>query len=204
MTLRRIALIETGIANIASVRAAFARLGAELVPATDGDAVRHAEHVILPGVGAFAAGIDALRARGLDAALTERIAAGRPTLTICLGLQLLADGSDESPGARGLGVVAGRATRFDSNLRVPQLGWNHVTPDPTGAAWLEAGFAYYANSFRLTSAPAGWDIALSDYGGPFVAAMRRGDVLACQFHPELSGPWGANLLSRWLDGAFPC
>lgn len=203
-TPRKVTLIETGVANIASVRAAFARLNAELVAAADADEILSAEHVILPGVGAFGAGMSALSARGFDAALAERIRANRATLTICLGLQLLAKSSDESPGVAGLGIFDLHVSRFPGHVRVPQLGWNEVAAAPGARTWLETGHAYFANSFRLTEAPDGWDVALSDHGGAFVAAVHRDRVLACQFHPELSGPWGANLLARWLDGSLSC
>ncbi len=200
---RRVTLIETGVANIASVRAAFERLGAHLEPARNADDVADAERVVLPGVGAFAAGMAHLREGGVDDALKRRIAAGRPTLTVCLGLQLLMASSEESPGVAGLGIIDAPVTRFKAPLRVPQLGWNRVTP-AGGADFLSPVYAYFANSYRLEAPPDGWEAALSDYGGPFVAALRRGEVLACQFHPELSGPWGAALLERWLEGGLAC
>jgi glutamine amidotransferase len=200
---RPVTLIETGVANIASVRAAFERLGARLEPARSAADVAEAERVVLPGVGAFAAGMAHLESAGLVDALKTRIQSGRPTLTVCLGLQLLMSSSEESPGARGLGVIDAPVTRFQAPLRVPQLGWNRVIP-AAGAAFLSPGYAYFANSYRLEQAPEGWEAATADYGGPFVAALRRGEVLACQFHPELSGPWGAALLQRWLEGGLSC
>ena len=104
---------------------------------------------------------------------------------------------DESPGVEGLGLIAPPATRFSGPIRVPQMGWNDLRPEP-GCRLLTPGAAYFANSYRLTAAPEGWSVAWSDHGGPFVAAMERGEVLACQCHPELSGAWGADLLGRWL------
>lgn len=198
-----VTMIETGVANVASVRAAFRRLKTELTPARDADAIRDAERVILPGVGAFGAGMAHLAQNGIGEALKARIEAGKPTLTICLGLQLLAESSEESPGVAGLGVLPLAVRRFTGPQRVPQLGWNEISPSPENP-WTTKGFAYFANSFRLTEAPPGWDVAWADYGGPFVAALRRGEVLACQFHPELSGAFGAELLQRWLEGGFRC
>lgn len=195
----RVYVVPTGVANSASVLAALRRLGAEPAVAVDGDAVRTAPHVVLPGVGAFAAAAAALAERGLGAALRERVAAGRSTLAICLGLQLLCSASEESPGVAGLGLVPDVVRRFPAHVRVPQLGWNDVAP-VDGAA-LPAGTAYFANSYRLERVPAGWQGACSDHGGPFVAALARGGVLACQFHPELSGAYGERLLRRWLAGA---
>jgi glutamine amidotransferase len=94
-------------------------------------------------------------------------------------------------------VVAGTIRRFHDRLIVPQLGWNRVRPEPDSRL-LEDGYAYYANSYRLEALPEGYTGALTDHGEPFIAAVERGAQLACQFHPELSGPWGQALLTRWL------
>ena len=99
---------------------------------------------------------------------------------------------------RGLGLLPARATRFSRGVRVPQLGWNLVRPRP-GCRLLQEGHAYFANSYKLDAVPDGWQGALAEHGGAFVAAVERGAVLACQFHPELSGAWGLALLRRWLD-----
>jgi imidazole glycerol phosphate synthase glutamine amidotransferase subunit len=139
-----------------------------------------------------------LRDLGLSGPLTERIGAGRPTLAICLGLQLLAAASEEDPDVAGLGVLSVTATRFPDTQRVPQLGWNTVVAQP-GCRLLTDGSAYFANSYRLESIPGGWHGALSNHGGRFVAAVERGAVLGCQFHPELSGGWGQRLIARWLE-----
>ncbi len=192
-------VVPTGTANMASVAAAFHRLGVELsLTRTPGD-VRSADQLVLPGVGAFGAAMGRIDERDWRRALVDRIEAGRPTLAICLGMQLLAEKSEESPGVPGLGVVPGSATRFSAEVTAPQLGWNEVVPEPS-ARFLNPGWAYFANSYRLTAAPDGWTTARTPYGGAFISAMERGDVLACQFHPELSGPWGAQLLGRWLIG----
>ena len=198
-------IVRTGAANLASVVAAFARLGCATEVSADPGAVAAAARVVLPGVGAFAPVARALRAAGLDRLLVERVAAGRPTLAICLGLQLLAAASEEGEGTPGLGVLPATVRRFPATVVVPQLGWNRVAAGP-GCRLLSDGAAYYANSYRLVEAPPGWAVASSDHGGEFVAAVERGAVLACQFHPELSGAWGAALLRRWLDGAevTPC
>jgi imidazole glycerol phosphate synthase glutamine amidotransferase subunit len=165
--------------------------------------VAAADRVVLPGVGTAAAAMDRLEADGLVEPLRERIADGRPTLAVCLGLQLLCDSSDENPDRRALGVVRGHVTRFEGGLRVPQLGWNRIVPQPE-CRLLKEGYVYFANSYRLEDAPEGWAAAMAEYGGPFVAAMERGAVLACQFHPELSGRFGLKLLSRWLGAAERC
>ncbi len=192
-------VVDTGVGNLASVLAAFARLGAAARASCDPDAIAAAPFVVLPGVGTFAAGMAALRRHGLDRALRARIAADRPLLAICLGLQLLGERSEESPGVDGLGVLAAKATRFAPPLRVPQLGWNEVTPEAGLLALPARAHFYFANSFHVQHAASDCHVATADYGGPFLAALARGALLACQFHPELSGQVGAALLRRWLD-----
>jgi imidazole glycerol phosphate synthase glutamine amidotransferase subunit len=189
-------VVPTGTANTASVIAAFNRLDAEPVLAVDSRAVEEAERVVLPGVGAFAPAIDRIDHLGMRDALTSRIEDGRPTLAICLGMQLLCASSEESPDAVGLGIVSETVTRFAADLRVPQLGWNMVEPE--GSTSVEPGWAYFANSYKVPRLPEDWVGATTDYGGSFVSVMERGAILACQFHPELSGAWGSNLLRRWL------
>jgi glutamine amidotransferase len=193
-----ILIVPTGTANTASVVAGLRRAGARAAFTSDPVAVRDAERIVLPGVGAFGAALAQLQRLGVLAALGERIRAGRPTLAVCLGLQLLAETSEESPGARGLGVLRAEVQRFPAGVRSPQMGWNRVEADE-GCRYLEPGHAYFANTYRLTDAPIDWAIARSSYGGPFVAALERRGVLACQFHPELSGAWGTRLLGRWLE-----
>ncbi len=219
---REVVLLRTGIANLASVSAAFERLGARVTVTSSPEVARAASHLVLPGVGAFGAGMAALREHGLDQVLRERAAADRPLAAVCLGLQLLCDASEESPGVAGLGIVPGTVRRFvapaGARLRIPQLGWNQVRVANASQAaaprFLADGYAYYANSFRLGEVareergalarddrPPDWSVAHSDYGGTFVGAMEKGSLLACQFHPELSGPWGQALLGRWLEVA---
>lgn len=194
----RVAVIRTGTANIASALAGLTRAGAHPELTSDPDVVRRADAAVLPGVGAFGAALTELRANGLDQAVIERVNAGRPLLSVCLGLQMLASASEESPGVAGLGVVPATVTRFRGDIRIPQLGWNRVVPTP-GARILTEGYAYFANSYKLDAIPEGWEGATAEHGGPFVAAIERGPVLACQFHPELSGTWGLALLRRWLE-----
>lgn len=203
-----VVIIRTCGANLASVSAAFERLGAVPRITEDASLVASAPLVVLPGVGAFGAAMDHLRGRGLHASLRDRIADNLPLLAICLGMQVLCESSDESPGAEGLGVVPGRITRFDSSVRVPQMGWNAISPTP-GASLLRSDSLYFANSFRLARVPDGWEGALTDHGGDFASALERGSLLACQFHPELSGAAGLALLGRWLSLAaakesLPC
>ena len=189
--------IPTGTANLASVLAAFRRLDVDLVPTESAEVVSTARRVVLPGVGTFGAAVARLEEIGVVEALRNRVSEGLPTLAVCVGMQLLAGSSDESPGSRGLGLVDSAITRFDDDLIVPQLAWSQVMPEPD-SRFVEPGWAYFANSYRLPEPPRGWVGSSAIYGKSFVAAMERGDVLACQFHPELSGVWGASLLQRWI------
>lgn len=198
MNAPEILVVPTGTANTASVLAALERVGARARTCDDPVVIERAPFVVLPGVGAFAAAVRGLDARGLRNGLRRRIEAGRPTLAICLGLQLLCSSSEESPGAPGLGLVPATVRRFDAELPVPQLGWNRVEPSESSEL-LEPGWAWFANSFHLGDVPPGWSAATSEYGGRFTSALEQGAVLACQFHPELSGSWGAALLRRWID-----
>ena len=189
-------IVKTGVANLASVIAAFERLDTKVRLVSSPADVRDSARLVLPGVGAFGAAMEELHRLNLVDALRTRIERNLPTLAVCLGLQLLAEQSEESPGVLGLGVLDASVTAFRGAVRVPQMGWNHVEPDPS-SRWLESGFAYFANTYKLDALPPGWSGGHAHHGAPFVAAIERGPVLACQFHPELSGAWGTALLRRW-------
>ena len=175
-------VVPTGAANLAAVFAAFRRIGTEPVLSSDPDRIRAAKRVVLPGVGAFGPARVALAESGADEALLDRTNADESTLR---------EIPDIGPGV---------AERFDASVRVPQMGWNRVETAQT-QGFLRSGDAYFANSFRL-SVPGGadgWTFATADHGGAFLAAAERGRTLVCQFHPELSGPYGASLLQRWYE-----
>jgi glutamine amidotransferase len=195
---REVVILPTGVANVASVLAAFRRLGASPRLAEEQGTVRAAERVVLPGVGTFGAAMLGLRRAGFDQAIATRVRGRRPTLAMCVGLQVLFEASDESPEAEGLGVIEGRVGRFPETVRTPQFGWNRIEPEP-GCRYLQPGHAYFANSYRTLAAP-GCRVAHAEHGRRFVAGLELGDVLACQFHPELSGAYGRDLIARWLEG----
>lgn len=197
---REVYVVDTGAANLASMVAALRRAGAEPSIGLDAKRAEGARALVLPGVGAFGPAAEQLQRSGLDVVLRQRIEAGAPTLAVCLGLQLLGRASAESKGARGIGTFDLRAERFAPGVRTPHLGWSPI--DAQGScALLQSGWAAFAHSYRLTEAPVGWSAAWCERGERFVAALERGPVLACQFHPELSGAFGARLLGRWLDAA---
>lgn len=192
-----ITIVPTGTANMASVKAAFERLGVSAREASSPGDIEHATHVMLPGVGAFGAAMERLRAQGFEAPLKARILADRPTIAICVGHQLLFEASEESPGVAGLGFVQATVGAFEADVRAPQFGWNEVEAEEYGQV-LDSGYAYFANSYRALEAP-GWEVARALHGHRFVAAMERGKIVGCQFHPELSADYGAAILSRFME-----
>lgn len=181
-------LVDYGGGNLGSVQRALQRLGTafELTQQPSGN-----HPVILPGVGSFGAVANALQKLGLDVRLRQIIAQETPFLGICVGLQVLLESSDESPGVSGLGVIPGRVVRFRAP-KVPQIGWNRVVSSQ------REGFVYFVNSYyaQLQNPEHLWYSA--DYYGPFCAALRSRNVSAFQFHPEKSGEFGQQLLQDWL------
>jgi len=194
-----VVIVDSGVANLASIAGAFRRLGVTPVITADPAVVRDASRLVLPGVGAFGAGIAALRAKGLDGVIRDASVRGTPLLGICLGMQLLCEASEESPGVTGLGLITGRCRRLPETVRIPHLGWNSIRVD-RGARFMTRGVGAFANSYALRESPRGWTAAWSTHGVSFVAALERDATLVCQFHPELSGAYGAALLERWLTG----
>ena len=180
----KIAICAYGAGNVRSVALAFQRLSAQTELAEKPRAVLDADLVVLPGVGAAGSAMDGLRARGLDDALRERAAAGRPILGVCLGLQLALDESEEDGGVAGLGLVPGRAVRLREG-RVPRIGWARVEPD--GETY------WFAHSYAAET-----DAAVATSEG-IVAVVESGLFLGVQFHPEKSGAAGARFLEQCLS-----
>ncbi len=197
-----IGIIDYGAGNLGSLANALDFLGARYTLVTRPEQVAGAERLLLPGVGNFGQARARLRETGLDQAVKEALGAGTPFLGICLGFQLLFEGSEESPGEKGLGVCKGKVERFAQARKVPQMGWNRL--QVTKGARLFAGvpqgaYAYFVNSFAVKEAKASLVAARSEYGEKFVAAMEAGNVFGTQFHPEKSGPLGLKMLENFLE-----
>ena len=193
-----------GLGNVGSVRNMLVRLGFAAEVSEDPDRVRTAHKLILPGVGAFDAGVGGLRERGLDVALVEAVAAGASLLGICLGMQLLLQGSEEGR-LPGLGLVAGRARRFAADgarLRVPHMGWNVVRPTRRSVLFDLGGPEqrfYFVHSYFVECDDQADVTGVASYGHEFVAAVEHGRVLGVQFHAEKSHRFGMTLLKRFAE-----
>ncbi|BDE07911.1 imidazole glycerol phosphate synthase subunit HisH [Vulcanimicrobium alpinum] len=199
MTNAQIAVIDYGGGNIGSLLAALERRSVDLVLTGDPAVVAAAPAAILPGDGAFGATMDALRERGIDRAVREVVAAGRPFLGICVGMQVLFDSSDEYGGAAGLGILPGDVRRFTNAPRIPHMGWNDLTIERTHPfvdGVRSGSWAYFLHSYRVTASDA--LVASCTYGERFAAIVARGNVMATQFHPEKSRAAGARLLDNFL------
>lgn len=205
MSTSHIAVIDYAAGNTGSVCNALRRLGAAPMLTADPGALVEATHIILPGVGAFGDAADSLRARGLHTVLPKLIADGKPFLGICVGLQLLFEGSDESPGATGLGIFAGKSVRFprDKQLKVPHMGWNCLSIRDRSDLFAHAAeqpWVYFVHSYYVDCNDPSLITATADYPTPFTAAIGRGTVQAVQFHPEKSGQVGLSMLKSFLGG----
>jgi len=202
----RIALIDYGMGNLASVAKALERVGADVRLVDGRVGLSGADAVVLPGVGAFRDAATRLETTGLGAATLERVAAGVPFLGVCLGLQLLFESSGEGGRWQGLGVFAGTVERLETDLKVPHIGWNELEWRAAGAgmaAGLPARAAafYFVHSYAARPADPGLVAAVTDHGGPVVAAVARDNVWAVQFHPEKSSAAGLRLLGNFVAAA---
>ena len=193
-----ITVVDCGIGNLRSLENALAAAGLASRRAAAPADLAGAGPVILPGVGHFGAAARTLAGSGLDRALRDHAAAGGRLLGICLGMQLLFEGSAEAPGTRGLGLLPGLCAPLDApGLKVPHMGWNRLRFS-AGRAPAEA---YFVHGFCIPEwppdRPADW-VATCAYGRPFLAAFRAGNLAGCQFHPEKSGRWGVGFLREVL------
>ena len=199
----RIAVLDYGIGNLRSAEKALQRQGGDAWLATDPAEVASADGVVLPGVGAFGACMAALHASGLDGVARDAVASGKPFLGICVGMQMLFDGSEEDPDAVGLGVLPGTVRWIPPGVKRPQMQWNqlrlHRADDPMFAGLGDAPWVYFVHSLHGVPTDPTVVAATCDYGGTLNAAFRRGNVFATQFHPEKSGPAGLGLLGNFVE-----
>jgi imidazole glycerol-phosphate synthase subunit HisH len=208
----RVALVDYGAGNLRSVAKALERSALAVDVTSDAAAVRRADAVVLPGVGAFAAAAANLRAKGMDEAVLAAIDAGRPYLGLCLGLQLLFEDSDEHAITRGLARFRGPVRRFPETsagrpLRVPHIGWNEVRwsgSHPLLTGLPERDTYYFVHAYRALPEEGSVEVGRCDYGGPFAAAVARGNVFAVQFHPEKSQGAGKRLLDAFAGWLRTC
>lgn len=199
-----IAVVDYGIGNLRSAEKALQHLGADAQLTSDAGAIERAAAVVLPGVGNFGACMRALRASGLEPVTRAAAVSGRPFLGICVGMQMLFDGSDESPGVDGLGIVAGKITRLPSTERLPQMGWNTLERSPGSrlvAGLPDPAWCYFVHTFAPDPADPHDVAAWCQYGRRFAAAIERGPLWATQFHPEKSGAVGLALLGNFVAAA---
>ena len=204
-----IAVVDSGSGNLRSVERALAHVGGAPVLTRDPDVVRRADRVVVPGQGAFADCMAAMQRSGLGEAVREVIRAGVPYLGICLGLQILFEDSEEHGPVRGLGILPGHVVRLPAaSLKVPHIGWNQVRGARDGGEPLLRGIPpeahfYFIHSYVAVPEQARSVALTCDYGGAFCAAVREGNLFACQFHPEKSQAVGLRLLANFAGASAP-
>ncbi len=200
-----IAIIDYGVGNLFSVQSSFAAIGAEAVVTADPEVIRGADRILLPGVGAFADAAKKLRESGMADLVRELAATGKPIMGICLGMQLLFEKSYEYGEHEGLGLLEGSvrpiADVIPEGLKVPHIGWNalHLTRlHPLLKYVSEGDCVYFVHSYYATECDSEV-IATAEYGAPLTAAVARGNVCGCQFHPEKSGNVGLSILKAFCE-----
>ena len=201
-----IAIVDYGVGNLFSLKSSFAAIGADAVVTGDADVLRRADRILLPGVGAFGDAAEKLRATGLDAVVIEQAGTGKPLMGICLGMQLLFDRGFEYGEHAGLGLIPGAvrpiADVIPAGLKIPHIGWNalHFSGEksPLFRYIKEGDCVYFVHSFYAADCDESV-IATAEYGAPLTAAVQRGKVCGCQFHPEKSGPVGLNILRAFCE-----
>jgi len=199
----RVAIIDYGVGNLRSVEKAFAATGSEAIVSDDERVLGEAERLVLPGVGAFRACINALGERGFDRLVRERVEAGTPLLGVCVGMQMLFDESEEFGQTKGLGFLRGRVRRFPDALLVPQVGWNQVEQHGGLHPLLEGigdgAFFYFVHSFYCDAAEQRDILGRTDYGHQYASVVARGHICGVQFHPEKSQAAGLRLLKNFAE-----
>ena len=197
-----IAIIDYDAGNIKSVEKAFQYLGMETALTNDRDTILKADHVVLPGVGNFGDAMERLNASGLSGVIREACAEGIPFLGICLGLQLLFEESEEAPGAEGLGILKGKIRRIPQKegLKIPHMGWNSLDFMNDGRLFKgipDQTYAYFVHSYYLEADERKIVKTQTEYGVRIDASVEKGNVFACQFHPEKSSRYGLKILENF-------
>jgi glutamine amidotransferase len=197
-----IAIIDYGMGNLYSVEKAFAKLGASVAVTSNPNEIYKADKVVLPGVGAFGDCMYNLREYGMTGVIKQVIAQGKPFLGICLGLQLLFDGSEEDPGIDGLGIFPGMIKKISApGMKIPHMGWNSLdfcTPSPLFSGLSQHPFVYFVHSFHAVPDDPRLITAIAEYGSSVTAAVGRDNVQAVQFHPEKSSAVGMSILANFI------
>ena len=197
-----IAILDYDAGNIKSVEKAFKILGEETILTRDFSVIKKADRLVLPGVGSFAAAMDNLKKYELDKAIHEFVATGKPFLGICLGLQLLFESSEESPGVEGLHVLDGIVKRIPDSegIKVPHIGWNSLDFPNEGRLFKgidEGAFVYFVHSYYLQAKEPSIVTATTEYGCHIHASVEKDNIYACQFHPEKSSTVGLKILKNF-------
>ena len=197
-----IGIIDYGVGNLFSLRSSFAAIGAEAFVSGDPAELRKADRLILPGVGAFGDAAQKLRDSGLDVFVKEQAASGKPLMGICLGMQLLFEKSYEYGEHEGLGLlkgqVVGMSGKLPADLKIPHMGWNALELTKPSKLLENGSYVYFVHSFYAENC-ADSIAAITDYGIPITAAVEKGNIFGCQFHPEKSGNVGLAILKKFCE-----
>lgn len=199
-----LSIIDYGMANLRSVQKGFEHVGAQAQIIHSAAQIRQSDKIVLPGVGAFQDAVRTLRERDLAGAIVDHINAGKPFLGICLGLQMLFDVGYEDGEHKGLGVLRGACVRYDvdqtMHLKVPHMGWNQLqmkAPSPIFAGLEDGCSVYFVHSYHVVPQDQSIISTVTDYGRPFVSSIRKGSLMATQFHPEKSQKVGLRILDNF-------
>lgn len=197
-----IAIIDYGMGNLKSVEKAFNYLNCDTTVTDSPEKIRSASKVVLPGVGAFAEAVKAIRNTGLEEVIDTTIQEGKPFLGICLGLQLMFDYSEENGGFDGLGILKGKIKKIDTGLKIPHMGWNSLNIKKENILFKglpHNPYVYFVHSFHLVAEDKDIVTATTDYGDEIEAAVGKDNIFLTQFHPEKSGETGLKMLKNFIE-----